>query len=186
MKMPNPELWVKDHADYLYQYAVKRLSDSELSKDLVQETFLSAIKSLSDFRGKSSERTWLTSILKNKIIDHYRKKAKEDSVNELQSTEENRTSFFEENGHWKKKNEPEKWGTEESDPLENEELENILKGCMKNLPVNWALVFSMKYMDGEDSEKICKELNLSPSNFWVIIHRAKLSLRACISKHWLK
>ena len=184
--MSNPEVWVKAYADYLYQYAIKRVADSELSKDLVQETFLSAIKSLADFQGKSSERTWLTSILKNKIIDHYRKKAKEASVNELQSTEENRTNFFEENGHWKKKNEPETWGIEEADPLEKEELENILKGCMKKLPVNWALVFSMKYMDGEDSHKICKELNLSPSNFWVIIHRAKLSLRACINKHWLK
>lgn len=183
--MSNPELWVKEHANYLYQYAIKRISDSELSKDLVQETFLSAIKSLSDFKGKSTERTWLTSILKNKIIDHYRKKSKEASLYELQSTEENRTNFFEENGHWKKENEPER-GIEEADLLENEELENILKGCMKKLPENWALVFSMKYMDGEDSLKICKELNLSPSNFWVIIHRAKLSLRACISKHWLK
>ena len=184
--MPNPELWVKDHADYLYQYATKRIPDSDLCKDLVQETFLSAIKNLSDFKGKSTERTWLTSILKNKIIDQYRKKAKEVSLNELQFTEENGTGFFEENGHWKKKNEPETWGIEEANPLENEELENILKGCIKKLPENWALVFNMKYMDGEDSDKVCKDLNLSPSNFWVILHRAKLSLRACISKNWLK
>ena len=184
--MPNPELWVKAYADYLYQYALKRIADSELSKDLVQETFLSAIKGLPEFKGKSTEKTWLTSILKNKIIDHYRKNAKKASVNELQSTEENRNNFFEKNGHWKKNNEPETWEIEEAYPLENEELEHILKGCMKKLPEDWALVFSMKYMDDEDSHKICKELNLSPSNFWVIIHRAKLSLRACISKHWLK
>jgi RNA polymerase sigma-70 factor (TIGR02943 family) len=182
----HPELWVKAYADDLYKFATKRIADPELCKDLVQDTFLAAIKNLSGFQGNSSERTWLTSILKNKIIDYHRKKATEILTNKLQLSNEKATDFFEENGHWKKKNEPVPWGIEDVNPLENDELGRILQGCMKKMPPHWAIVFRMKYMDEEDSAEICKELNLTPSNFWVIIHRAKLSLRACISKHWLR
>lgn len=181
-----PELWVKAYADYLYRYATFKIADPELCKDLVQDTFLSAIKNVSGFNGKSTEKTWLTTILKNKIIDHYRKNTTDFFVNESQTAEENATDFFEENGHWKKKNEPTPWGVEEANPLENDELRKILEGCMKKMPSHWALIFSMKYMDEEDSDTICKELNLTPSNFWVIIHRAKLNLRACISKQWVR
>lgn len=97
--MPNPELWVKNYADYLFQYTTKRIADPALCKDLVQETFLSAIKNISGFKGKSSEKTWLTSILKNKIIEHYRKKAANILVNKTHLTEERNLDFFEENGH---------------------------------------------------------------------------------------
>jgi RNA polymerase sigma-70 factor (TIGR02943 family) len=182
----HPESWVKAYADDLYRFAAKRIADPELCKDLVQDTFLAAIKNLSGFHGNSTEKTWLTSILKNKITDFHRRKATVVLTHELLSAAEESTDFFEENGHWKKKNEPEPWGIEEANFLENEELEKILQDCMKKLPSHWSIVFSMKYMDEEDSAHICKELNLTPSNFWVIIHRAKLSLRACISKHWLR
>lgn len=81
---------------------------------------------------------------------------------------------------------PRVWKIEELNPLENKELEKILGQCMEKLPALWAAVFSMKYLDDEKSDQICKELNLSPSNYWVIIHRAKLSLRAYLEKNWLK
>ncbi len=183
---PNSEQWVTDHADYLYAFALKRLPDPELCKDLVQDTFMSAIKSLSQFEGNSSERTWLTSILKNKVIDVYRKKSKEAAFIEGLSKEEQHDNFFESNGHWKQQYLPQGWGIEETDYLENKELKSILERCIKKLPALWAMVFNMKYLEEEDSKKICKELDISPSNFWVIIHRSKLSLRRCISNYWLK
>lgn len=96
----NPERWVSAYADYLYQYVLKRIADVELSKDLVQDTFLSAKKSLADFRGKSSEKTWLTAILKSMIIDHYRKHSTEIFLNQRQLAAGKAVDFFEENGHW--------------------------------------------------------------------------------------
>ncbi len=182
----NPEQWVSEYADYLYAFALKRITDPDLCKDLVQDTFMSAIKSLSKFAGSSSERTWLTSILKNKIIDLYRKKSKEIGFIEDLSKDADTDSFFEANGHWKQEYLPQSWGIEDKDYLEEKELKNILEQCIKKLPSLWAMVINMNYLEEEDSKKICKELRISASNFWVILHRAKLSLRGCISKYWLK
>ena len=182
----NPEQWVTAYADYLYAFALKRLKDPELCKDLVQDTFVSAIKNLKNYKGSSSEKTWLTAILKNKITDIFRTKTSETSLTGHFPGEDNTKSFFEENGHWKDKHSPRAWGMEEPSPLENEELREILERCLEKLPPLWAVVVSMKYLDDEKSDHICKEMSLSPSNYWVIIHRAKLSLRACLEKNWLK
>lgn len=181
-----PELWVTSYADYLYAFTLKRVLDPEECKDLVQDTFMSALKNLPKFHGNSSEKTWLTSILKNKIIDHYRKKASEITVSDTVIESENANRFFESNGHWKLQYFPENWGIEETDYLENKELKSILERCIKKLPALWAIVFNMKYLEEEDSKKICKELEISASNFWVIIHRSKVNLRECISNNWLK
>jgi RNA polymerase sigma-70 factor (ECF subfamily) len=178
-----PEQWVAAHADYLYAFAFLRIAEPELCKDLVQDTFMSAIKNHGSFKGNSSERTWLTAILKNKIIDLFRKRAAELLISDM-ADKEPFDSFFETNGHWKHKHEPQSWGMEEVNYIENKELKTILEKCIQKLPALWALVFRMKYMDEEDSKKICKKLGLTTSNLWVIIHRAKVNLRACISKHW--
>ncbi len=182
----NPQQWVASYADYLYAFALKRIPDPELCKDLVQDTFMSAIKNLSQYKGKSSEQTWLTSVLKNKISDHYRKKLSEIMVRNDAAAIEQADNLFETNGHWKHNYMPQNWGIEESDYLENKELKNILDKCIKKLPALWAMVFNMKYMDEEDSKIICKEMALTASNFWVIVHRSKLNLRARISKHLVK
>lgn len=178
-----PEQWVAAHADYLYAFAFLRIADPEICKDLVQDTFLSAIKNRSFFKGNSTERTWLTTILKNKIIDHFRKKSAELWIDD-EPPKEQSDSFFELNGHWKLKHEPHSWGMEEDNYTENKELKIILEKCIQKLPALWALMFRMKYVDEEDTKKICKEFGLTTSNLWVIIHRAKVNLRACISKHW--
>jgi RNA polymerase sigma-70 factor (ECF subfamily) len=182
----NPEQWVAAYADYLYGFALKRLKDPELCKDLVQDTFVSAIKNLQSYKGRSSEKTWLTAILKNKITDIFRIKASEALLTGHLLGENNPQAFFEDNGHWKDRHSPRAWGMEEPNALENEELSRILEQCMEKLPALWAMVVTMKYLDGEKSDRICKELSLSTSNYWVIIHRAKLNLRACLEKNWLK
>lgn len=182
----NPEQWVAAYADYLYAFALKRLQDPDLCKDLVQDTFVSAIRNLPNFKGSSSEKTWLTSILKNKIRDIYRKREPDIPLTEQLLKENNPPAFFEDNGHWKIEHSPRTWEIEEPDLLENEELKSILEQCMGKLPSLWAEVFSMKYLDEENSTQICKDLNLTPSNYWVIIHRAKLTLRACLEKNWFK
>jgi RNA polymerase sigma-70 factor (TIGR02943 family) len=180
----NPHKWVQNHADYLYAYTLARLNDPEQAHDLVQETFLAALQRVDKFEGKSTERTWLTAILKNKIVDVYRKRS-----SGLRSTEAVETvpepDFFEEDGHWRNEYRPQAFGVEDHNPLHNKEFNQVLQQCMQKLPALWMAIFTMKHMDDQPADIICRELNITSSNYWVIIHRAKLNLRACLQKMWI-
>lgn len=180
----DPQQWVNNHADYLYAFAITRVKDEYLARDLVQETFLAALERLSQFEGRSSERTWLTAILRNKIMDVFRKKS---SV--LQPfhdyTAGDSIDFFETgNGHWKEEHQPKAFGIEQYDKFANKEFNRILEQCLKKMPALWLIVFTMRFIDEQATEVICDDLEISASNFWVIIHRAKVNLRACLQKNW--
>lgn len=183
----NPHQWVAAHADYLYGFAITRLNDEEQAKDLVQETFLAALQRVPCFEGKSSERTWLTAILKNKIIDVYRKKSSGlKNITVQETAEEEQNDYFDPNdGHWTSSGGPKEFGIEDKDNLVSKEFEKILKMCLQKLPALWMSVFTMKHIDEESTETICSELKVSAGNFWVIIHRAKVNLRACLQKNWI-
>ena len=97
----NPEKWVDLYGDYLYRYALYRVYEATVAEDLVQETFLAALRSLKNFQYRSSIKTWLTGILKHKIIDHFRKKAKEQPMDDIESNINNLDNLFTKNGQWK-------------------------------------------------------------------------------------
>lgn len=181
----NPDQWVDLYADYLFSFAFARITDCELAKDLVQETFLAALEKAGSFQGRSSERSWLTAILKYKIIDIYRKS----SADHWQTANLNRgqqQDFFDPaNGHWSPGHLPELFGVEDSDPLVNSELAQILEKCIDKLPGLWFSVFTLKHVEELATDTICEQLNITPSNFWVVIHRAKVNLRACLQENWL-
>ena len=182
----NPHHWVNAHADYLYTFAISRINDEEQAKDLVQDTFLAALEKAENFEGKSSERTWLTAILKNKIIDVYRKKSSGLKNIEIKVAEEEQEDFFDrDSGHWVFEHGPKEFGIEDKDHIINKEFEQILQKCLQKLPVLWKAVFTMKHIEEEPTDTICAELKVTSSNFWVIIHRAKLNLRACLQKNWI-
>lgn len=178
-----PNLWVMNYADYLYSYARTRIDDNELARDLVQETFLAALEGWAKFDRRSSEKTWLTAILKNKVYDVYRKKSNT-SHTQISINASDTDEFFEESGHWKQGRYPESFGIEDV-ALENKEFDGILKSCMKKLPPLWKSVFTLKHIDEETSDDICAQLELTSSNFWVISHRAKVSLRDCLQRNWI-
>lgn len=183
---PDPRNWVGAYADYLYSYAIARISDEEQAKDLVQETFLAALQHLDKFEGKSSERTWLTAILKHKIIDVYRRNSSRLHHADVERAELEQSDFFEpEYGHWNPGHAPQPFGIDQYDPTSGKEFNMVLQKCMQKLPALWLSVFTMKHMDDEPTDVICSELKVTPSNFWVIIHRAKLNLRACLQKNWI-
>ncbi|MES2428431.1 MAG: sigma-70 family RNA polymerase sigma factor [Bacteroidota bacterium] len=181
----NPHKWVDNHADYLYAFAMSRLSDEEQARDLVQEVFLAALERSDKFEGKSSERTWLTAILKNKIIDIYRKRSPGLNNLPVKAAEQEQQDFFYEDGHWKEEHWPQEFGLNTDDPLHEKEFNKVLQHCMKKLPALWFAVFTMKHMEDESTETICTELKVTSANFWVIIHRAKINLRACLQKTWI-
>jgi len=188
--MLNPKNWVSNYGDYLFSIALMKTSNTEVAEDLVQDTFLSAIKAADSFKGESAEKTWLVRILNNKIIDYYRKKdVLKGTSDYLDSTENNFDEhFFEANSHseayWKKEAMPDHWKAEADSSLNQAEFNKVLEFCMQKLPSKLLPVFVLKYMDDEDADKICKELDISSSNYWVIIHRAKLLMRACLEKNW--
>ncbi len=179
-----PHLWIDCYADYLYNYAMYRLKDEEMAKDLVQETFLAALEGVDKFEGRSSEKTWLTAILKYKIIDVYRNRSKGAVANNSPDAIAGK-AFFQEDGHWNVEDRPRAFGIEQVDKLEKKEFESILLKCMQKLPALWMAIFNMKFIDDEKADKICSELKISSGNYWVIIHRAKVNIRACLQKNWL-
>lgn len=179
----NPDTWIDNYADYLYNYAVVRVNNENTAKDLVQETFFAGLKSAKNFEGKASERTWLISILKRKIVDYYRK------INSKKGQAEIKMNFYEDGdkeGNWIEERVPQMWDNEAEKQIESEELRNTLEHCIGNLPEKYGLVFRLKTIQGFETEEICKELDISPSNLWVIIHRARTQLRKCLEDNWFK
>jgi RNA polymerase sigma-70 factor (ECF subfamily) len=177
----NPEKWVPLHADYLFNYAISRINDHDTAKDMVQETFLAGLKAQNNFQGKASERTWLISILKRKIIDHYRK------INSAKGKAEIKMNFYsdgEREGEWIEERVPSSWTSDIDKDIENEELSVVLDMCIGYLPDKYEVVFRLKTIQKFDTEEICKELNITASNLWVIIHRARTQLRRCMEDNW--
>lgn len=177
----NTDKWIDNYADYMYNYAVVRVNNGDLAKDLVQDTFFAGLKSAKNFQGKSTERTWLISILKRKIIDHYRK------INSKKGQAEVRMNFYddgENEGNWLEERVPQSWDNQSEKLIENEELKSQLDSCIDALPEKYAMVFRMKTIQEFETEEICKELDITASNLWVIIHRARTQLRKCMEDNW--
>lgn len=182
-----PSKWIDLYGDYLYSYAVLKVGSTAIAEDIVQETFLSAIRARDTFQGNSSEKTWLVAILKNKIIDHYRKKdvLKEASQYLADTEQEFSSHFFEpSNGHWRRETSPGTWSAPADAALNTEEFNSVLQFCIQKMPSKLTPVFIAKFIDEEDPEEICKVHKISSSNYWVIIHRAKVLLRSCLEKNW--
>ena len=178
----DPEQWVQNYADYLYNYARLKLPSKEAAEDVVQETFLSAFKGIKNFKGDSSEKTWLVSILKRRIVDYYRKEARRQ--------EQNISSYqlpFYESGdqanHWIEQRAPKNWETD--DRISYDEFHRILQYCLSLLPPKHRVVFIMKVLDECSSDEVCAEAQISAANLWTIMHRARLQVRECVEKKWL-
>ncbi len=174
--------WVETYTSDLYSWALYKVSNAELASDLVQDTFLAAVEKIENFKGDSSPKTWLFSILNHKIIDHYRKKVNQPVALENQAL----SGFFEADGGWQESRKPKDWQEEnEEQLLDNDEFQTVLKKCMEALPERWNTAVKLKYIIEKNGEDICQELGITTSNFWQIIHRAKIQLRDCVEKNWL-
>ncbi len=184
----DPNAWILSYADELYNYAMRKTSQSAIAEDLVQETFLAGLKSSNQFKGNSSERTWLFSILKFKIADYYRKAATKfefsSSSFDASMQTSNYQTYFDEDGVWREGTAPKDWLIAADQSFENKALGLALNQCIEKLPTNQKQLILRKLVEEEDTKTVCKELNLSTTNYWVIIHRAKLQLRACLEKNW--
>lgn len=182
-----PSQWLDRYGDYLFSLAFLKLNNRETAEDMVQETFVSALKAKDSFRNESAEKTWLVAILNNKIIDHYRKKdVLKDAGDYLPETENSFSSHFFDpaTGHWLDNTGPASWKEAADKKVNRSEFYKIIRYCVEKMPPKLVPVFLAKFLEEEDSEKICKDLKITPSNYWVIIHRAKVLMRSCLEKNW--
>ena len=174
--------WVSEYGDDLYSWALYKTSSKEVAEDLVQETFIAAFSNFEKFQEKSAPKTWLFSILKNKLIDFYRSKSNEYSLSfeEYYLPVKQSDAEFNENGRWKEASDisSQNW-------LDNPEFINILSNCKEKLPENWQFIIQAKFVLDQDSFSICQEIGITPSNYWQIMHRAKIVLKKCIEHNWM-
>lgn len=175
--------WVKEYTDTLYSWAFHKTSSNETAEDLVQETFLSAFTSFHKFQNKSNPKTWLFSILNHKIIDFYRKKSSSLLQLNEQKADKIASDFYDENDMRLPSDAHSLWDSD-NHLLDNPDFLATLKNCMDSLPEKWGLAITQKYLLEKKAEEICQELELTSSNYWQVIHRAKLLLKKCIEKNW--
>ncbi|MCD4734569.1 MAG: sigma-70 family RNA polymerase sigma factor, partial [Bacteroidales bacterium] len=180
--------WVEEYTGQMYSWAYFKTSDSETADDIVQDTFLAAFQAYHKFEGKSSPKTWLFRILNNKIADYHRKNFKNPSIPESSlKTEDDRSffdRFFDDHGGWKKEAMPSQWSDEDEHILDDPDFRKILQICLELLPPNWFSAVHLKYLAQMDGKDICQDLGITPTNFWQILHRAKLQLRKCLDTRW--
>jgi RNA polymerase sigma-70 factor (ECF subfamily) len=182
-QMTDPETWVDKHGDYLYRYALSRIHDPEIAEDLVQDTFLAALHGREKFEGRSSERTWLTAILKHKILDHLRKISREQPIDPLESQMDSLDDLFDDRGRWKVG--PAKWTINPLKLFEQKAFWEVFSRCLSELPARSARTFKLREMDGLNCDEICKILNVSTTNCYVMLYRVRMFMRQCLEVNWL-
>lgn len=187
---------VEEHGDYLFQYAMRYTSRRDLAEDLVQETFISAMKGLDSFRGDSSAKTWLVSILRHKLIDSMRQNSrrKTESLDQLRSTDGNVKQLFGDfstnhatyGDHWLASVAPGDWKSTGESVLMQKEFVAKVQGCLAKLPERLRSIFLLREVECMPQEEIARTLDLSTANVRVILHRSRLLLRECLDQNWFK
>jgi len=178
--------WVDEHSDYLFRYARKHFSDETIAEELVQETFVAAVTAISKFKGDASPRTWLTGILRHKIIDRIRVKTRDRTVSIDDESEQGYGHYFDEHEHWRPETGPLPWNTDPDALLEQKQFFAVLQGCMAKLPERFRHAFLLRELDTMSREEISAQLELTSTNVGVILYRSRLALRECLQTNWLK
>ena len=173
--------WLAEHGDVLFGYALQRVGSQEIAEDLVQDTFVAAIRSLDDFQGRSAVQTWLVGILRHKIIDHLRRITRQKGRDAEVVDQHSEPSLFE-RGTWSRG--LREWPSDPARSLENREFWSVLAQCQGKLPSKLAIAFRLREIEELPMSEICEMLEISASNLSVRLHRARLLLRECLDRNW--
>lgn len=178
----DPINWLNDHGDALYAFALMRVREPSQAEDLVQETLLAALGTVENFKGESTERTWLVGILKHKVLDHFRRSGREKPLSDEDEASMEKASMFDETGQWTIK--PGDWAEPERS-LEQEQFWNTMSNCVENLPEKLRTLYILRDFDGIETDVLLETLNISSkNNLWVMLSRARLQLRHCLETNW--
>lgn len=177
----DPERWLSDYGDAMFHFALSRLGDRPRAEDAVQECLLAALSARETFRGASAEKTWLFGILKHKILDQFRRSAREVLIEDDDEADALIERAFDASGSWRLR--PSAWQDPGSD-FERSEFWSMLDHCIGGLPDKLATTIRLMEIDELESEETCKALGITATNLWVRLHRARLALRECIERSW--
>lgn len=179
----DPATWLDRYGDIMFRYALARVRDNATAEDLVQDALLAAIGALDTFKGGSTEQTWLIGILRHKVLDYFRKSAREQPIEfdrNQSSTEPD--GDFDEQGSWAVPIAD--WRTPEKS-VERDEFWQILRGCLDTLPDNLRTVFSLRELDGLETDQLMETLDISTkNNLWVMLSRARKGIQKCLQDKW--
>lgn len=179
----DPATWLDRYGDIMFRYALARVRDNATAEDLVQDALLAAIGALDTFKGGSTEQTWLIGILRHKVLDYFRKSAREQPIefDRKQSSTES-DGDFDEQGSWAVPIAD--WRTPEKS-VERDEFWQILRGCLDTLPDNLRTVFSLRELDGLETDQLMETLDISTkNNLWVMLSRARKGIQKCLQDKW--
>lgn len=184
----DPSNWLDRHGDYLYRYALVRVHDVAVAEDMLQETLLAAVGACESHAGRSSERTWLVGILKHKVIDYFRRVAR--NAQFQLTSEDDEIEWFEKSGpwqgHWREDRAPTSWTGDAGQCLESREFWETFEHCLSQLPQQMSIAFTLREIDGLTSTEICEILNVTPNNLWVLLHRGRNKLRHLLEVEWFQ
>lgn len=181
----NVEEWFRNHADGLYRYSLLRVGDSAKAEDLVQETFLAALKTKDSFAGRSSLRGWLLGILKHKIADHFRKEFRDQGVAQSYDAESGIDQQF---GLfcWAKGFGPGFWRDDPHRAVEDKQFLEVVQNCLKELPDRLRKVFVLREIEELETREIQEIVGAKSGYVLVMLHRSRVLLRSCVERLWLK
>lgn len=181
------EYCVKNHGNDLFQYALVRVGDVQIAEDLIQEAFLSALQNKTPLSDIKNQKAWLMAILKNKLIDYYRvtQRKQKHEAGTYSEQDLDIANYFTKRGMWEQAELPKEW-SETEDLLSDNDFCSVLNACLDKLPPQYHQIVRLKIMQNEDSNEICEDLGISPTNLWQLVHRTKLRLRKCINKYWFQ
>lgn len=180
------EAWVEEYGDYLFRYAFRYFRTEDSAQDLVQETFLAAAESIERFEGRSTPKTWLTGILRHKILDQIKSKVRQERFEVTDYLSEEHLVGFDQAEHWTLERGPLPWGSAPDHVIKQKQFVSVLDSCLRKLPERIRQIFLLRELEGRNRTEISVEFELTESNIGVILHRARIALQGCLQENWLK
>ena len=172
----DPALWLEEHGDYLFRWALRQGTTRELAEDMVQETLLAGIRGLPGYRGQASVRSWLTSILRNRLIDHFRKAVRESPQGPADEVDLDK--YFESDGHWR----AQQAQVNPQRRCEFRDLMQLVLTCLQDLSERSRRLFLLAEFEGMEPIELSEPFGLTSENVRVILHRTRIKLRGCVLK----
>ena len=167
----------------LMRFARSQLRNDAWAEDAVSDTLLAALEKPGSFAGQSQLKTWLIGVLKHKVVDQLRRHTREATILTTEDGEDLDESLFDRSGHWR--DPVPDWGSPEL-ALGQRQFFEVLQACCDQLPAVQGRVFMMREWLDLDTDEICKAMQITPTNLWVLLHRARLRLRACLQARWFQ
>lgn len=184
-QLTDPDQWVDRHGDALFRFALTRLGDRHAAEDLVQETFIAALRS-GGFTGQANERTWFIGILKHKLVDHLRRRGRERTDDRVPLGSQHFEKVFDSRGAWRVQ--PGAWpsssASDAAGVLDKREFWEVFQRCLDGLPQRLRTIFSLREVDERPTKELCEVMELTPGHLAVLLYRARMGLRACLEEHW--